>query len=380
MGIGGGITLDEAGFLKRFSAQLSYAYKIKLGTNNHNLRLGLSGGIYQITLDATQATVQDNSDDVLGGGPQSGTTFDTEFGIFYNYQGFQLSVSVPQVFENRTDFNLQDLDNGLGNQRHFVAYSSYNWKLNDKWKLEPSVLFKNANTDLNQLDFNALVTYNQLISVGGGYRTNVGPLARLGINIKDLFVLGYAYEFPVSNIASFSTGSHEILLAIRFCKDQPKKDQLEEANEPVVTPELADTISETKTESFGEESPETSQTNPDPTQQPEEEALKAVQTTPESNEEPAKEEGSEALETTVLTNEEPTPTSLIKEPTGKELNKEIFKVAILFPLNNTGSYDLSKNKSLNQIAEELKKFPAQKVQVIGHACNRGDDRLNNRLG
>jgi outer membrane protein OmpA-like peptidoglycan-associated protein len=55
-----------------------------------------------------------------------------------------------------------------------------------------------------------------------GYRTQVGLIARAGINIQDLFFIGYAYETPMSNIASYSTGSHEVVLGLKFCRNKKK--------------------------------------------------------------------------------------------------------------------------------------------------------------
>jgi outer membrane protein OmpA-like peptidoglycan-associated protein len=87
--------------------------------------------------------------------------------------------------------------------------------------LTPSIYTKGTNNGY-QLDINADATYNKYISGGIGYRTSVGLIARAGIQVQDLFFIGYAYETPMSNIASYSSGSHEILLGIKFCKKKPK--------------------------------------------------------------------------------------------------------------------------------------------------------------
>ena len=75
-------------------------------------------------------------------------------------------------------------------------------------------------TGVNQFDVNFMGTYNNLIGAGIGYRTDIGLLARLRLHLKDMFILGYAYEFAGANMSSYSSGSHEIMLGIRFCKEQ----------------------------------------------------------------------------------------------------------------------------------------------------------------
>jgi outer membrane protein OmpA-like peptidoglycan-associated protein len=66
---------------------------------------------------------------------------------------------------------------------------------------------------------------------GLGYRTKVGLIGRVGINIQKLFFIGYAYEAPMSNIASYSAGSHEVILGLRLCK-KAKNKPIEEVKIP----------------------------------------------------------------------------------------------------------------------------------------------------
>ena len=60
--------------------------------------------------------------------------------------------------------------------------------------------------------------YNDFIYGGLGYRTGVGLIARIGVNIRKMFFVGYAYEAPMQNIARYGSGSHEIALGLRLCK------------------------------------------------------------------------------------------------------------------------------------------------------------------
>ncbi|MFT7612125.1 MAG: type IX secretion system PorP/SprF family membrane protein [Parvicellaceae bacterium] len=326
MGLGGGIIFDQAAFVTRFSGRLSYAYRVKFG-DDHNLRFGLSGGMYQVKIDATTATVDDLTDDVISGGAQSGMTFDSEFGIFYNYKGFQLGVSVPQIFETSAKLDFQDMDGFTGN-RHIVGYTGYKWEANDTWAIEPSVMFKTAGNGLSQIDFNAMVTYNNLISLGGGYRTHIGPMARLGINIKDQFLLAYAYEFSGANISAYSNGSHEIMLGIKFCRDQKAGPVASIISAPVVIPE-------------------------------------------EVVEEPVIEEP--VIDQPVVEPDPIVDEPIIDEPVKNEITeqeKKAFDINVQFPVNNS---DLSSksNTQLNELVKLMKKYPEMNVKVLGHSCDKG---------
>jgi type IX secretion system PorP/SprF family membrane protein len=333
MGLGGGIIFDQAAFVTRFSGRLSYAYRVKFG-DDHNLRFGLSGGMYQVKIDATTATVDDLTDDVISGGAQSGMTFDSEFGIFYNYKGFQLGVSVPQIFETSAKLDFQDMDGFTGN-RHIVGYTGYKWEANDTWAIEPSVMFKTAGNGLSQIDFNAMVTYNNLISLGGGYRTHIGPMARLGINIKDQFLLAYAYEFSGANISAYSNGSHEIMLGIKFCRDQKAAPVASIVSAPVVIPEE---VVEPLVEPIVE---------PDPV---------VV----------------EPIDEPVVIDEP----LVAKGITDQE--KKAFDIAIPFPVNDS-KLSGSSNAQLNKLVDLLNKYPELKLTVIGHSCDKGSSSVKQKV-
>lgn len=351
MGIGGGIIFDKAAFISRFSGRLSYSYGINFGPEHH-LRLGISAGLYQIRVDASGATVDDITDDVVSGGSQIGMTFDSEFGVFYMLKGFQLGISVPQIFETEAKMNFQQVD-GFTETRHFVAYAGYDLKLKEKWSVEPSVLYKTAQSGLDQFDFNAMVTYNKLISAGVGYRTHVGFLARLGLNIKDLFYVGYAYEFPGANIASYSNGSHEIMLGLKFCKDK-EEDPIAEESEEVGTEEDLK----------------------------EEDVVEVVEI--DLPEEVIEDEKEEDIVESIGEEEDVAAESAVSESgevTGgknkvDEGFKEEFNPQILFPYNNWEDYSLSANKDLSTLADYLKSHPSESVLIIGHACDLGTKEDN----
>jgi type IX secretion system PorP/SprF family membrane protein len=333
MGLGGGIILDKAAFVSRFSARLSYAYRVKLG-DDHNLRFGLSGGVYQVKVDASSAVVDDLTDDVVGGGAQTGMTFDSEFGIFYNYKGFQLGISIPQMFETSAKLDFQDLD-GFTGERHIVGYTGYKWEANDTWDIEPSVLFKTSGNGLSQLDINAMVTYKDLISIGGGYRTHIGPLARLGINIKDMFTIGYAYEFSGANISAYSNGSHEVMLGFKLCRDKKPAPVASIVSAPVVIPEE---VVEPVVEPILE---------PDPV------VVEPIDE-PVVIDEPVLEKG--------ITAEE----------------KKAFDFAVQFPVNDS-KLSGSSNVQLNKLVDLMKKYPELKLTVIGHSCDKGSSSVKQKV-
>ena len=220
LGLGANVLLDQIGMYQNMSASGSIAYGFNFA-KFHTIRFGLSAGYFQTRLDPTGAIAFDNADVIVNGGIQSSSALSTDAGILYKFKRFQISFASQQLFETRSNFNYSQLD-GYGLKRHFTGFTSYEFLLNKRLSLTPSILYKSISNN-HQLDFNADFNYNDFISGGLGYRMDVGLIGRIGVNIRKLFFIGYAYVVPMQNIASYSGGSHEIALGLKFCKKKKEE-------------------------------------------------------------------------------------------------------------------------------------------------------------
>jgi type IX secretion system PorP/SprF family membrane protein len=219
MSIGGQMVMDRTDMINRFSAVVSYGYKLDLG-NEHFLRFGLAAGMYQVNADPTSATVLESGDAIVLAGVNKGITFSSEFGALYHWKNVQFGVSIPELFQRKIDFNIQGLGSEYYLNRSLQIFGSYKFEINDEFTVEPAFLFKTIGTGIGQLDFTALGTYKDMVSLGLGYRTNSGLLAQFHYKIKDMISLGYSYAVPGSGIIQYTSGSHEIMLGIKLCKEK----------------------------------------------------------------------------------------------------------------------------------------------------------------
>ena len=227
--------------MQQFSSSLSASYGFTFA-KYHQIRLGLTGGFFQVQVDPTDAIAFDAGDNIIEGGIQSSNALNTQAGIYYHYKGVELSFSSQQLIETRSNVTYPGLD-GYGLKRHFVGYAAYSYPINEKFTLKPNVLYKGIGT-VNQFDINADMSYNNFVFGGVGYRTGVGVLGRVGVNIKDLFFISYSYEIPMQNIASYGSGSHEIGLGLKFCKKPKEEPELaiSRVDTVYVVKEIVDTV------------------------------------------------------------------------------------------------------------------------------------------
>ena len=309
MGLGGVVMYDQTDLSNTFTGVVSYAYRIKLG-EAHNLRLGVSAGIYQSSITPRNGIVDDPLDEVVLNGNHSQIAFKNDVSLYYNFKGLEFGFSVPQIFETAKTSSLTTTRANIELKRHMVAYLGYDIALGNKWNLQPSVLYRGLDAKNNQLDLNAQVTYNKLITLGGGYRTNSGVLARFGLQIKDMLQVAYAYEFAGNQLRSFTSGTHEIMIGIKLRKKTApiQQEQVTVEPEPVVEEEIIE--------------------------------------------------------------EEPIAETPVEVPEPEEVDETVFDFDIRFPLNDT-DIDYSFTSELDKIVDAMKKHPEIKLEVVGHSCDLG---------
>ena len=218
-GIGGQLLVDKIGMINQVSGLGSISYGLNLGTN-HKLRIGASVGYNQYRVDPTSAVVFDPNDPIVNGGVNSSGTINSELGLLYQFKNLEVALASKQLIQTYTNFGYNNLD-GYGLRRHLNGLISYAIPVNSNFTIKPSVFAKGITSGF-QTDFNADVIYKGFLFGGVGYRTQVGLIARLGVNIQDLISIGYAYESPMTNIASYSSGSHEVVIGLKLCKNKNK--------------------------------------------------------------------------------------------------------------------------------------------------------------
>jgi hypothetical protein len=64
----------------------------------------------------------------------------------------------------------------------------------------------------------AKVTYKNQIWLGLAYRTADAASAMIGYLFRENLVIGYSYDFTTSNLKNYSSGTHELLIGVRFVR------------------------------------------------------------------------------------------------------------------------------------------------------------------
>lgn len=220
MGVGGYLFTDVTGPTSRVGAYGSYAYHIKLNDDDMKLSLGLFGGIMQYSVDGSKINLVDEADPLYSSGIESIVIPDAGAGVYWYGDQYFLGFSVPQLLQNK--LLLSKAGDPIGQLvSHYYLMGGYNFDVGGGFEVEPSFLMKYVNPTPAQFDFSAKVTYQKTFWLGGTFRTDDAMSVLIGYNMQDKLLFGYSYDFTTSDLKNYSTGTHEIMLGMRFTAKPP---------------------------------------------------------------------------------------------------------------------------------------------------------------
>lgn len=212
--IGGYLIADSFGPFDQYFGYASYAYHIALN-ENVALALGASGGISHLTFDANDIQVRlpdDVTYDSFIAEGSSKTNFDVNAGAFLYSENFYLGYSAGQLLQQKIFIEGNTEEDKL-NINHF-AMAGYKIGLGAFFDLTPGVLVKYVEPVPVAVDMNLKLSYNDLLWGGVTYRNEDAFIGMIGFNLKDQFNISYSYDYNTSDLGSYNSGSHEVVLGL----------------------------------------------------------------------------------------------------------------------------------------------------------------------
>ena len=71
-----------------------------------------------------------------------------------------------------------------------------------------------------QFDLGARVLYSHKVWIGAGYRTLDAAYAMIGYTYQQNLTIGFSYDYPLTDINKYSTGTTELFIGIKFNKQK----------------------------------------------------------------------------------------------------------------------------------------------------------------
>ncbi len=219
MGIGMNLFTDIVGPTRRTGLNFSYGYHIKVEEDTH-VSMGLSAGILQWGIDGSKLILREDGDQNLLTTYQTKIVPDFGFGVYYHKKDqYYVGIAIPQLYQAPIALYPGSGKNSrLARQFNFNA--AYKFVIDDNFKVEPSFLLKYEKPAPPKIDIGARCIYQEQVWAGVSYRHHDAITALVGYLYKNYLLIGYSFDFTTTNIKKYTTGTHEIMLGIRFSKKQ----------------------------------------------------------------------------------------------------------------------------------------------------------------
>lgn len=211
VGLGLTVIHDQIGPVEESNLALDFSYTIPTSENG-NLAFGLKGSFSFMNVGLFTATDIIDESDVVFREDYKDTYPNIGAGIYYYTDKFYVGVSVPGILENYNYTLNGHLFEDVSDSMHWFGTLGYVFDLSSTLKLKPSAMVKMVQGAPVSIDLNASLFINEFFEVGLSYRDGDSLDVLLGVQATPKVRIGYAYDYTLTNLGDYNSGSHELML------------------------------------------------------------------------------------------------------------------------------------------------------------------------
>jgi len=215
-GIGISFMNDNLAFNNDFLFSAAYAFRMDLGQGS--LGIGANVGLANQALSPEwngADVITPDTDDAIPKNGGSAFGFDMGLGAYYNTDNLYVGISTTHLNQTSFDYPEDVAESKL--IRHYYLMAGYNIQLaNPMFEIIPSMMIQtDARSHLIYLNTN--IRYNKRFWGGVSYSVGGALTALFGIEMMNGIKIGYSYDFELSPLMNYNSGSHEV--TVRYCFD-----------------------------------------------------------------------------------------------------------------------------------------------------------------
>ena len=190
-----------------------FAYVLQLEGKNQ-ISLGLKAGVTTLNSNFNGFRLESGnvSTDLAFNQNVNVTSPNVGIGAYYFTDKYYVGLSAPNLLPSKHLEQRAGIK-AIGSENVHVFFTAgYVFKINDDFKLKPAFMTKFVPGTPLSVDLTANVLYNNKFELGVAYRYKDAISALTSINVTNNLKVGYAYDYTLSNLGKFNSGSHEIFL------------------------------------------------------------------------------------------------------------------------------------------------------------------------
>lgn len=188
-----------------------FAYILSLG-NSTKLSLGVKAGATFFNTNFDGFIYSDVLPDPAFANNLSKTFPNIGAGAYLFGDNYYVGFSAPNLLNSKhLENNSGIVANGV-EEMHFFLTGGYVFEMNENLKLKPAFMTKAVSGAPLSVDLTANVLFNNVFEVGAGYRLDDAITGLVNFRVTPSLRIGYAYDYTLSNLGKFNSGSHEIMI------------------------------------------------------------------------------------------------------------------------------------------------------------------------
>ncbi|MFE3871589.1 type IX secretion system membrane protein PorP/SprF [Flavobacterium sp. ZS1P70] len=198
------------GAKKENNFYVDFAYVLQLN-DSQRLSLGLKAGATSIQTNFNGFKFESSSPDFAFENvdilkPNIG------IGAYYFKDVYYIGLSAPNLLNSKHIEESSGISNYGSENVHVFFTGGYVFTLSDSFKLKPAFMSKFVKGTPIAVDISANVLYNDKFELGAAYRVGDAISTLVNVKVTPSVRVGYAYDYTISNLGPFNSGTHEIFL------------------------------------------------------------------------------------------------------------------------------------------------------------------------
>jgi type IX secretion system PorP/SprF family membrane protein len=219
MGIGLCFLSEKLGVLNRNLVYANYAYRVRLSGKSY-LSFGVMGGAHLQSEKLAAINTVDPDDPNFSVNTPTVITPNFGFGMMYTTEKFYAGIAVPRLLDD----NIRVSSDGkvLGNNRvvlnkfHYYAMLGKVFIIGPNLNIVPQAMLKAVRNAPLQFDININALIKERLWLGLSYRSKADASCLAGVYITPQLLFTYSYDYPLTKLHDYTSGSHEIGISYTF--------------------------------------------------------------------------------------------------------------------------------------------------------------------
>ncbi|MEI7509811.1 MAG: type IX secretion system membrane protein PorP/SprF [Flavobacterium sp.] len=220
----GGVSVvhDEiGGIVKETSLYADFAYVLPVSENN-KLSFGIKGGATFFSTNFNGFVYSDVLPDPAFANNLSRTFPNVGIGTFYFSKNYYVGFSAPNLLTTKQLEQRDGIVTTGVEAVHYFLTGGYVFNINENLKFKPAFMVKAVSGAPTAVDLTGNVLINNIFEAGLGYRLGDSFSGLVNFKVNPSLRVGYAYDYTLSNLGRFNSGSHEIMILFDLNKSGNK--------------------------------------------------------------------------------------------------------------------------------------------------------------